>query len=285
MFVAQTLQTPLNTLYAWEISHALVTTYHPYCHSPSALTEYLKQKLRVQRAKHLGHSPSDQVEQNVPPKCNINSDFTLAATTIEYINRRGERNIPKRYLKEADWCEDRPLGTGYYIACPDDPSILIPINFNFKHLQWGCTHIKKDRFVVERPAPARYGLCIFDKERTQDRSCWGPIDGTPDEEEAPNPVFKFGSEAGGDTPDPDIVIPKSQEEETDLTATAQLIPSHISKPPLQPRSLAGTMAQIASTTTLTDSMVARTLGTGVSQRGNTTSAKGILQTLFPSQHS
>ena len=70
MFVAQNLQTPLNTLYAWEISHALITTYHPYCHSPSALTEYLKQKLRVQRAKHLGHSPSAQVEQNVPPERN-----------------------------------------------------------------------------------------------------------------------------------------------------------------------------------------------------------------------
>ena len=31
-------------------------------------------------------------------------------------------------------------------------------------------------------------------------------------------------------------------------------------------------------------MVAQTLGTGVSQRGNTTSTKGILRTLFPSQH-
>ena len=44
------------------------------------------------------------------------------------------------------------------------------------------------------------------------------------------------------------------------------------------------MAQIASTTTLTDSLVARTLGTGVSQRGNTTSAEGIIRTLSPSQH-
>ena len=44
------------------------------------------------------------------------------------------------------------------------------------------------------------------------------------------------------------------------------------------------MAQIASTTTLTDSLVARTLGTGVSSRGNTTSAEGILQTIFPSQY-
>ena len=88
--------------------------------------------------KHLGCSPSAQVEQNVPLECNINSDFTLAATTTEYIDQRGERNIPKRYLKEADWCEDRPLGTGYYITCLDNPSILIPIDFNFKHLQWGA---------------------------------------------------------------------------------------------------------------------------------------------------
>ena len=57
---------PLNTSYAWEISHALVTTYHPYCHSPSALTEYLKQKLHAQRAKRLGRSHSAQAKQDIP---------------------------------------------------------------------------------------------------------------------------------------------------------------------------------------------------------------------------
>ena len=207
----------------------------------------------------------------------------MATTTLDYLERRGERNVPKRYLKDADWCEDRSLGAGYYIADSDDPSVLIAVDFNFKHLQWGCTHPKSDKFVVERPAPARYGLRIFDEERTQDRSQWGPIDGTPDEDEAPNPHFKFGSEAGGDTPDPNIVIPKSQAEENNIAAITQLIPSFINKPPIQPRSLAGAMAQIASTTTLTDSLVARTLGTGVS-RGNTTSAEGILRTLFPCQH-
>ena len=61
---------PLNTSYAWDISHALVTMYHPYCQSPSALTEYLKQKLRHQRAKHLGRSPTAQVEQSVQLECN-----------------------------------------------------------------------------------------------------------------------------------------------------------------------------------------------------------------------
>ena len=231
--------------------------------------------------KRLGHSLPTQVESNVQLECNINSDFTLATTTLDYLDRRGERNIPKRYLKEADWIEDGPLGTGYYTADPDDPSTLIAIDFNFKHLQWGCTHPKKDKFVVERPAPTRYGLRIFDEERTQDRSQWGPIDGSTNEDETPNPQFKFGSEAGGDTPDPDVVIPQFPEEESRIAAIAQLIPS-ISKPPPQPRSLVGAMAQIASTTTLTDSLVARTLGTGVSQRGNTTSTEGILRTLFPS---
>ena len=44
--------------------------YHPYCHSPSALTRYPKQKLRHQRVKRLGRSPSAQVEQSVQLKCN-----------------------------------------------------------------------------------------------------------------------------------------------------------------------------------------------------------------------
>ena len=39
--------------------------YHLYCHNPSALTEYLKQKLCLQRAKRLGRSLPAQVEQSV----------------------------------------------------------------------------------------------------------------------------------------------------------------------------------------------------------------------------
>ena len=282
--LCRTCRPPQTTSYTWDISHALANTYHLYCHSPSALTKYLKAKLHSQCAKCLSRSLPAQVKQNVPLKCNINSDFTLAATTLKYLDQRGERNIPKRYLKEADWCEDGTLGARYYIADPDNPMILIPVDFDFKHLQWGCTHPKKDKFVLERPAPMRYVLCIFDKERTQDRSCWGPLDGTPDKDKTPDPQFKFGSKAGGDTPDPNIVIPRSQKEEIDIATLAQLIPSHISKPPIQSQSMAGAMAQITSTTTLTDSLAARTLGTGVSQRGNTTSTEGILWTIFHSQH-
>ena len=68
---------PLNTSYTWEISHALVTTYHPYCHSPSALTEYLKDNLHVQRAKRLGRSHSAQVEPNVPLERNIHGSLRI----------------------------------------------------------------------------------------------------------------------------------------------------------------------------------------------------------------
>ena len=70
-FIAQNFwRLPWTTSYAWESSHALVTTYHPYYHSPSALTEYLKQKLRTQRAKRLGRSLPTQVESNVQPERN-----------------------------------------------------------------------------------------------------------------------------------------------------------------------------------------------------------------------
>ena len=72
---------PLNTSYTWDISHALVTTYHPYCHSPSALTEYLKQKLHLQRAKCLGRSLPAQVKQDVPLERNTGfCAFDLAAS-------------------------------------------------------------------------------------------------------------------------------------------------------------------------------------------------------------
>ena len=89
------------------------------------------------------------------------------------------------------------------------------------------------------------------------------------------------TEASGDLLTEPKTKKKHQIPHSRIAAITQLIPSLISKPPVQPQSLAGAMAQIASTTTLTDSMVARTLGTGVSQRGNTTSAEGILRTLFP----
>ena len=66
-----TYRSPLNTSYAWDISRALATLYHPYAHEPSALTEYLKRKLQVQRAKCQSRSHPAHVKQNVPLERNM----------------------------------------------------------------------------------------------------------------------------------------------------------------------------------------------------------------------
>jgi hypothetical protein len=50
----------------------------------------------------------------------INSDFeSTVATSTTFVNRRGECNIPKRYLKDAEWHKDTYLGIGYYCSDPD----------------------------------------------------------------------------------------------------------------------------------------------------------------------
>ena len=71
-------------MYTWDISHALITTYHPDEHNPSALTEYLKEKLCHQRAKRLGRSPSAQVEPNVPLERN-NQQFKVEVNASGYV--------------------------------------------------------------------------------------------------------------------------------------------------------------------------------------------------------
>ena len=214
-------------MYAWDISHALATLYHPYAHEPSALTEYLERKLQVQRAKCQSRSHPAHIKQNIPLEHNINSDLhTLATPHREHLERRGERNVPKRYLKNAEWAKKGPLGVGYYIRDPDNDSEepnIIAVDFNFQALQWGLTYAEEEHYILERLAPIKCGLRIFDKERTPDQSHWGPLDGTPDKEENPETTFKFGSDTGGDTPDPDITIPlnrNAQEEESKLAALA-----------------------------------------------------------------
>jgi hypothetical protein len=126
--------------------------------------------------------------------------------------------------------------------------------------------------------PVKYGLRIFDEER-QDRSRWGPIDGTPTNEEPLAQTFKFGSDRG-DTPDPDIDISgneSKEREERALAALAQLIPTHVTRPQFDSidglSSLAARMSQIAATTTLTStSTLGRTVGAGVPSEAGSGSA-------------
>jgi hypothetical protein len=106
-------------------------------------------------------------------------------TITTYIARRGEQNIPKRYLKEAEWL-DKDYSWEYYTTSndPNDDNTFLAIDFDFGSLQWGITRqLPNNRgFAIKRPAPVKLGLRIYDKERV-DRSHWGPLDGEADEEE------------------------------------------------------------------------------------------------------
>ena len=110
----RTYRSPLNTSYAWDISHALATLYHPYAHDPSALTEYLKRKLQVQHAKRQSRSHPTQVEPNVPLEHNIDGTINQGGTISQYCNlwvRRG-KHVEKLGFYVANLGRDR-LILGY----------------------------------------------------------------------------------------------------------------------------------------------------------------------------
>jgi hypothetical protein len=73
-------------------------------------------------------------------------------TITTYVSCRGEQNIPKRYLKEAEWL-DKEYGWGYYTTSndPSDNNTLIAIDFDFRALQWGVTRRLPDNggFAIE----------------------------------------------------------------------------------------------------------------------------------------
>jgi hypothetical protein len=259
---------------------------HPYLvPEPCQLTERLCHqwlRIRVQNChlRQVSHSPDlAHVEPIVPSTRNINSDSqSTVATSVSLVERRGEQNVPKRYLKDTEWCTDKYLGDGYYVADPDKEDVFCAVNFSFDTLQWGLTEPIEGKYQITRPIPVKYGLRIFDKER-QDRSRWGPIDRTSNNEEPLAQTFKFGSNQG-DTPDPDIDISGNEsreQEERTLAALAQLIPTHITKPQFDSIDglslLVARMSQIAATTTLTStSTLGRTTGAGVPSAAGSESA-------------
>jgi hypothetical protein len=223
------------------------------------------QLIRIQQ-RNFRHSTLAQVEQSGPSNHNINSDLCTtvaeprANTITTYVARRGEQNVPKRYLKGAEWL-DKDYGWGYYTTSTDsnDDDTLIAIDFDFGSLQWGVTRKLPDNggFAIERPAPVKLGLRIYDEERV-DRSRWGPLDGeADDEEEQPRTEFKFGSDHA-ETPDENIDIPATDAAdaaEEQLEQLASNIPTNVSTkfaPTViyKASTPASTMASIAATTTV-----------------------------------
>ncbi|KAH9011403.1 hypothetical protein EDB85DRAFT_2228842 [Lactarius pseudohatsudake] len=92
------------------------------------------------------------------------------------IPRRGERNVPTRYLKAARWRTHRGE-TGYFVDFPNRPSRYYPVEFSFEHTCW-CILATNDEGVrtVVRPTTHEYRCDILESEVVP-LARVGPIDG------------------------------------------------------------------------------------------------------------
>ena len=149
------------------------------------------------------------------------------------LNRRGEHNVPKKYLKSAIFT---PEGDeqGYFIYYNGS---FVPVEFDFTHCFWYTVKYDNQRscWASHMLPPPEYNLDIPDSEVT-DCSEWGLIndskDSSDEEEE--------GEEDAKSTGHPesiDIKVPTQEEEktETQLEKLAEQFPT-LSRPRSHPAS-------------------------------------------------
>ena len=157
--------------------------------------------------------------------------MALSYETDITLEHRGEQNVPKRYLKEAQWdVHNEPDGTinlGYFAQ--DCEGNYIAVDFDFNTLTWGTTHRSRNRkYRLTIPAPIELGLRIVDEERVP-RSDWGEIDGRNHYNDTPD---KQSDEEEIDSPH--TPAPGNTDEEAELQKIAEAIPTPTN---LQPRNL------------------------------------------------
>ena len=93
--------------------------------------------------------------------------MALSYKTNIILEHRGERNVPKKYLKEAHWDAhnkpDRTINLGYFAQ--DCEGNYTAVDFDFNTLMWGTTHrTRKGKYRLTIPAPIELGLRIVDEE-------------------------------------------------------------------------------------------------------------------------
>ena len=109
--------------------------------------------------------------------------------TYIILEQRGERNIPKWFLKNAHWdTHNNPDGTidlGYFAQDPDGH--YHAVDFDFNSLTWGTIHLtSKGKYQLTIPAPINLRLRIYNEERTIPRSDWGEIDTSKQDTDTPD---------------------------------------------------------------------------------------------------
>ncbi|KAI9436903.1 hypothetical protein H4582DRAFT_2077903 [Lactarius indigo] len=128
----------------------------------------------------VGQTP---VERNIKTKILIVAYSTRDQWTSfrpYHIERRGDRNVPTRFLGAAQWRE-RGEDTGYFVEF-NGPNRFRPVEFNFEHLCW--TEVTWNpidhRWDIVRPAGRNYN-CDIDARELNSRADYGPIDGQAQE--------------------------------------------------------------------------------------------------------
>src|SRR5579859_3976734 len=177
-----------------------------------------------------------QVEQDAQLSRNIRSNLTVASSTgkgkfvYRRLERRGDRNIPKRYLKTAEWIDSDGY-LEYYVRDLIHKE-TIPVEFNHTNCSWELVNINlAENCWITEPLPPNnsLGLDIGVDEYVL-RSDLGPIDGEPEEESSSNPPAIFTDVASDTSDEPeqiDVRIPqntKEEKEETNLAKVAKDIP-------------------------------------------------------------
>ncbi|KAH9056599.1 hypothetical protein EDB87DRAFT_1687262 [Lactarius vividus] len=165
---------------------------------------------------------SDQKGTHVIPTPKSGQPVTTRDLWIPFhpyhIDRRGERNVPKQYLKGAFWQTEQG-DPGYVISYTykDGTTGLIPVEFNFEHtcwtkLKWDALHYK---LQVVRPAGSGLHIDILQSEVTT-RDQWGPLDGQEEEPvRSPTPKTPAPSPSLASNPE-EIRILEAQAEEEEL---------------------------------------------------------------------
>ena len=119
------------------------------------------------------------------------------------MNQRGERNVPKKYLKTALYTKGDEQG--YFIY---HNGSFIAVEFDFTYCFWYIVKYNDQRscWVSHKLPKPEYGLEILDSEVT-DRSKWGPIDDGKDSSDE--------DETKSQPKSIDIKIPTKEEEKTE----------------------------------------------------------------------
>ena len=155
------------------------------------------------------------------PSQTIRDDFVVYS-----LQQRGNRNVPIKFLKAAQWLTIND-NTGYWVLDKKD-QIYLPVEFNFENQYWVSIVWKEKQGIYNayEIADTELGLDIPFEEHCE-RHEWGPLDGQPqsDTEEVQN-------DSEEEAEDIDVKIPQTTTElleEAKLANLAANIPT-ISRP-------------------------------------------------------